>query len=145
MAAHWNLKKILSSIREEGRHNKFVNYPSQTLTTNIRMNGDSKVDCVSQCTLERFSHLSKCEIYSMSELWKLLEQNPQNVLHIGDSGLISGGWSPTLDTEAVRWLGVVSLYIPHSIRHRKKKKKIWKHWSHSLSPNPPPFPPLSST
>lgn len=56
VVAHWSLQKTAGSTAENGEQNILDNYLSQVMTTNILVNGDTKVDSVSQWTLERFPH-----------------------------------------------------------------------------------------
>lgn len=61
------------------------NYPSPMKTANTRMNGDAKVDSVSQCTLDMFPHpwVGKIDI---SELLKPPEKNSGSIHHIRTRG-----------------------------------------------------------
>lgn len=86
------------------------------------MSGDSKVDYVSQCTLEAFPHPWDNEIINISELSKPLDQYTWNMLHIRDSGVTLGGHLPSLGTKAVGLLGVALPPSSPTFRRYQKKK-----------------------
>lgn len=86
------------AIAEEGRQNKLGNSPNPGMTPNIWTNGDFRINCVTQWTLEGFLHPWISEIDIISELSKPLKQNPQNMLLVRDLRLILGGCSPSLGT-----------------------------------------------
>lgn len=68
--------------REWGQ-NKLDKHPSQTMIANNLVNGDTKVDCVSQWTLEVFPHPQINQLNRISELPYPPGQNPWSVHHIG--------------------------------------------------------------
>lgn len=90
--------------------------------------------CGSKWPWEGFPHPQIGEINSVSQLSKALEQNSQNMLHLGEPGVASGGRSPSLATEGVVGLGAASLYCFPSPRCKWKKGKSWKQRSHPVSP-----------
>lgn len=133
------LQRTFGTKAEEGEQNKLVNYPSQALTTNIWVNRDSNINYVSQWNLEEFTHRWS-ELHSILELLKPLEQNPWRMLHMGDPGMTSGGRSPSLGTEVLGRLDVVSPLLFPLPLDIGRRKKIWKQWSYPLSPGSQLFP-----
>lgn len=77
--------RVCRAMAEEGKQNNWTATPANNDSKNW-VNGDSKVGCVSQQTLEKFPHPSIGENDSLSELLKPPGQNSHSGHYIGTPG-----------------------------------------------------------
>ena len=98
------------SIAEEGKQNKLDNYLNKVMTISGQM-GTLRWTMSANERWKDFLILELARLTAFQHYQNHLKQDPQNMIHIGDPGLISSSHSPSLGAGEVGKLGVASPLI----------------------------------